>query len=123
MDNGRPSGSADPAEAFTLAEARTSEGDRHQREAVDEPADMALQQRPSVSIRTRISLAFALIFALCLSITLWAMFALSEVQDKISFLQLADSYTSEVQEARRYEKNFLLYGTNLDDAIQHLTRA
>src|SRR5574341_2595735 len=51
------------------------------------------------------------------------MFALSDVQDKIRFLELADSYTSEIQEARRYEKNFLLYGTNLDVAIQHLTRA
>jgi two-component system, NtrC family, sensor kinase len=123
MSNGRPIGSADPAETLTLAGVLTSEGERGWEEAFGESADMALLQRPSVSIRTRITLAFALIFTLCLSITLWAMFALSEVQDKIYFLELADSYTSEIQEARRYEKNFLLYGTNLEDAIQHLARA
>ncbi len=123
MDNGRPSETAYPAEALTLAGVLTSEGERGSEEAVGETADMALLHRPSVSIRTRISLAFGLIFALCLSITLWAMFALSEVQDKIYFLELADSYTSEIQEARRYEKNFLLYGTNLEDALQHLGRA
>ncbi|HWT78155.1 MAG TPA: HAMP domain-containing sensor histidine kinase, partial [Candidatus Methylomirabilis sp.] len=69
------------------------------------------------------TLAFALIFALCLAITLWAIFALSDVQDKIDFLEIADSYTSEILEARRYEKNFLLYGTNLEDAIEHLSHA
>ncbi len=123
MRNGQFKGPPDPADAVTLAGVLTAEGEKGWEEAVAESADMALLQRPSVSIRARITLAFALIFALCLSITLWAMFALSEVQDKIYFLELADSYTSEIQEARRYEKNFLLYGTNLDDAIQHLTRA
>ncbi len=123
MGNGQPSAPPQPAEAMSLPMQGTSKGDRRQEEALGESADLALLQRPSVSIRARITLAFALIFALCLSITLWAMLALFEVQDKISFLQLADSYTSEIQEARRYEKNFLLYGTNLDDAIRHLTRA
>ncbi len=116
-------GSGQPAGTLTLAGVLTSEGERGWEETFADSADMALLQRPSVSIRTRITLAFALIFALCLSVTLWSMFALSEVQDKITFLELADSYTSEIQEARRYEKNFLLYGTNLEDAIQHLTRA
>ena len=123
MNNEQANVAASPADTLTLAGVLTSEGDTGREEALVESADMALLQRPSVSIRARISLAFALIFALCLLITLWSMFALSEVQDKIHFLELADSYTSEIQEARRYEKNFLLYGTNLEDAIQHLTGA
>jgi len=123
MGNKQANVAASPADTLTLAGVLTSEGDTRREEALVESADMALLQRPSVSIRARISLAFALIFALCLLITLWSMFALSEVQDKIHFLELADSYTSEIQEARRYEKNFLLYGTNLEDAIQHLTGA
>jgi two-component system NtrC family sensor kinase len=123
MGNGQPTGPAYSADAVTLAGVLTSASEKEWEETLGESADTALRRRPSVSIRTRISLAFALIFALCLSITLWSMFVLSDVQDKIRFLELADSYTSEIQEARRYEKNFLLYGTNLDDAIQHLTRA
>ena len=69
------------------------------------------------------TLAFALIFSLCVIITLWSMYALSDIEDRIHFLEVADTYGSEVQEARRYEKNFLLYGTNLEDAIQHLDNA
>jgi signal transduction histidine kinase len=123
MGNEQSSRAASPAETLTLAGVLTPEGEKGREDAFVESADMALLQRPSISIRTRISLAFALIFALCLAIMLWAMFALSDVQDKIHFLEIADSYTSEIQEARRYEKNFLLYGTNLEDAIQHLSHA
>ena len=85
--------------------------------------DDALLQRPTLTIRARMTIAFALIFSLCVTITLWSMYALSDIEDRIHFLEVADSYGSEVQEARRYEKNFLLYGTNLEDAIRHLDNA
>lgn len=85
--------------------------------------DEALLRRPTITIRLRLTLAFALIFSLCVIITLWSMYALSDIEDRIHFLEVADTYGSEVQEARRYEKNFLLYGTNLEDAIQHLDNA
>jgi len=88
-------------------------------DAVDE----ALLQRPVLTIRLRLTIAFSLIFSLCLIITLWSMVALSGVEGRIHFLELADSYGSEIQEARRYEKNFLLYGTGLDEAITHLDTA
>jgi signal transduction histidine kinase len=45
------------------------------------------------------------------------------VQHKIRFLEVAESYMNEIQQVRRYEKNYLLYGTNLDDALQHLALA
>lgn len=89
----------------------------------DDPVDDALLDRPTFTIRARMTIAFGVIFALCVIITLWSMYALSDVEDRIHFLEVADSYGSEVQEARRYEKNFLLYGTNLEDAIQHLDNA
>ena len=85
--------------------------------------DVALLRRPTVTVRARLTVALGLIFSLCVIITLWSMYALSDVEDRIHFLEVADSYGSEVQEARRYEKNFLLYGTNLEDAIQHLDNA
>ena len=89
----------------------------------DPPPDAVLGRRPRMTIRVRITLAFAAIFALCVGITLWSMVSLADVHDRIHFLEVADSYTSEIQEARRNEKNFLLYGTNLEDAIAHLDEA
>ncbi|MGD8307022.1 MAG: histidine kinase, partial [Ignavibacteria bacterium] len=79
--------------------------------------------RPSISIRTRLIVAFLLIFALCATIALWSIFTIAEVMDKIHFLETSDNYKAEIQEARRYEKNFLLYGTNLDDAKIHVKNA
>ncbi len=110
----------------SLAEVLISEeamGWANRSEPTADTADDALLQRPTVSIRTRFAIAFGLIFSLCLGVTLWSMYVLSDVEDKIHFLEVADSYSSEVQEARRHEKNFLLYGTDLDDAIAHLDNA
>lgn len=86
-------------------------------------ADRALQERPTFSIRARLLLAFALFFVLTLVIVLWSIDIMGEVQDKILFLEVADDYKVELQQARRFEKNFLLYGTNLDDAREHVHRA
>jgi signal transduction histidine kinase len=85
--------------------------------------DKVLQERPSISIRTRLIIAFSLIFALCAIITLWSIFTIAQVMDKIQFLETSDNYKAEIQEARRFEKNYLLYGTNLNDAQEHLQKA
>ncbi len=69
------------------------------------------------------TLSFLTIFSLCVAITLWIIYTLSELEDKIRFLEVADSFVSEIQQARRFEKNFLLYGTNLGDALDHLAAA
>ena len=39
------------------------------------------------------------------------------VQAKLHILGAVDRYTFEIQQARRFEKNYFLYGTNLDDAL------
>jgi signal transduction histidine kinase len=80
-------------------------------------------ERPSISIRTRLIIAFLLIFALCTIITLWSIITIAQVMDKIHFLETSDNYKAEIQEARRFEKNYLLYGTNLDDAKRHIKNA
>jgi signal transduction histidine kinase len=38
-------------------------------------------------------------------------------------MESAGSYNFEIQQARRFEKNFFLYHTNLDDALAHVQRA
>lgn len=85
--------------------------------------DAALSERPSISIRTRLIIAFSVVFALCAVITLWSIFTIAQVMDKIQFLETSDNYKAEIQEARRFEKNYLLYGTNLTDAKSHLQTA
>ena len=92
-------------------------------EALENEAFRDLKDRPSLSIRARISLGFFLLFALSLGIMIASIVILYRIQDKLMFLEAVDNYTFEIQQARRYEKNYFLYGTNLDDALQHAHRA
>ncbi|MEJ2616318.1 MAG: hypothetical protein P8Z35_15275, partial [Ignavibacteriaceae bacterium] len=83
----------------------------------------SLLKRPSISIRTRLIIAFSLIFALSAVITIWSFVTIEQIMDKIQFLKTSDNYKSEILEARRFEKNYLLYGTNLNDAQTHVHNA
>lgn len=85
--------------------------------------DIALKSRPIISIRTRLFLSFLVIFTFSMVVALWAIYTLSEIHAKILFLEVAGNYLSEIQQARRFEKNFLLYGTNLEDSLEHLSAA
>ena len=88
-----------------------------------EPENLLLHQRPSISIRAKIAVSFALFFILSFTVTGWSYWILTKLENKIEFLEIADSYLVEIQQARRFEKNYLLYGTNLDDALEHLNIA
>jgi len=82
-----------------------------------------LEQRPRLSLRLRIAVVFV-ICAICITgITAGSIVMLSRVQAKMHFLEAADECALEMQEARRYEKNFFLYGTTLTDALDHAYRA
>lgn len=83
----------------------------------------ALAERPTFSIRVKIILAFSLFFILCVILNAWSVWLMAEVSSKIKFLEIADQFMAEIQQARRYEKNFLLYGSNLGDAKAHLAEA
>jgi len=85
--------------------------------------DSLLEKRPIFSIRAQLILAFALVFSLCAVVTIWSITTISKLRDKLSFLQVTDSYVTEIQQARRFEKNYLLYHTNLEDALEHLKKA
>jgi len=81
------------------------------------------KQHFSLSIRNKIAISFSLFFILCVAITLWFFWILSTIENKIEFLVITDNYLAEIQQARRFEKNYLLYGTDLDNAFEHLDRA
>ncbi|MBW1996321.1 MAG: HAMP domain-containing protein [Deltaproteobacteria bacterium] len=83
-------------------------------------AQRALQERPSFSVRTRISLGFILWFILSLGITIASFVILTKIEKKLLFMESATKYLFEVQQARRFEKNYFLYGTNLSDALDQV---
>ncbi len=91
--------------------------------AAGEVAQAALKNRPSFSIRTRLSLGFLVWFFLSLGIAIISIITVSGIKDKLYFLEEVDRYTFEIQQARRYEKNYFLYHVNLDDALKHLLSA
>ncbi len=91
--------------------------------SVDRQPAEDLFERPKFGIRTRLILSFLLIFGFAATINIWMIYTLSVLQEKTHFLEVADSYMNEIQQARRFEKNYLLYGTNLGDAIEHVHKA
>lgn len=110
-------GSAAPPPAAALS--GEDEDERRRREQ----ADAQLTRRPSFSIRARILLTFSAIFFLCGAVTLWSLWAQYELEDKLLYLEAAGDYLREIQQARRFEKNYFLYGTNLDDSLEHVDGA
>ena len=90
---------------------------------IGDTAQRALRERPSISIRMRVVLGFVLWFVVSLGLAIVSIITISRIQEKLHFLQATDSYTFEIQQARRFEKNFFLYHTNLEDALEHVHNA
>ena len=88
-----------------------------------EEAQRALSGRPSVSIRRRLSLGFLLWFLSTLALAIVSIVIISRIRTKLAFMEAATNYTFEIQQARRFEKNYFLYGTNLTDALEHVHNA
>lgn len=80
-------------------------------------------KRHRMSIRFRIAFGFFICFFLALSITLLSLYVFIQLQTKLYFLEVANNFMLELQQARRFEKNFFLYGTNLHDALEHVNKA
>ncbi len=85
-----------------------------------DPENIPLHQRPSISIRAKVAISFSLFFILSFTVTGWSYWILTKLETKIEFLEIADNYMVEIQQARRFEKNYLLYSTDLEDALEHL---
>ncbi len=79
-------------------------------------AQRALMERPKISIRLRVAGGFFVLFLLMSGITVAAVFFIQEFRLKLQFLEKVGNYAFEIQQARRFEKNFFLYRTNLSDA-------
>ena len=99
------------------------EFDRIVPEEIEQRAQQALRERPALSIRVRLMLGFLLFFLLTGAMILSTTIILKRLDNKTRFLVIADRYTNEIQQARRFEKNYFLYGTNLEDAFAHVQAA
>jgi two-component system NtrC family sensor kinase len=100
-----------------------AEDGRSTLDAIGEEAQRALRERPSISIRTRLGVVFLLWIILSLGMTALSMLTISQIQSKLSFLEATGNYSFEIQQARRFEKNYFLYQTNLEDALEHVQYA
>lgn len=100
-----------------------SQDEFQEMDRVEIEAQRALLERPSVSIRARLSLGFFMFFILSFGVTVAALIIISRIESKLKFMEATSTYTFEIQQARRFEKNFFLYGTNLTDALDHVHEA
>lgn len=97
----------------------------------------ALLERPKFSIRMRIILSFLIYFFLVCGITAVSLKHLYQIREKQQLLEQKQSafekgerfgekigaFILEIQQARRYEKNYFLYRTNLYEAFDSVHRA
>jgi two-component system NtrC family sensor kinase len=88
-------------------------------------AQQALTQRPTMSIRVKIIMGFFLLFILCAGASITFYVLGGRVHQKQKFMEAGSSITFEIQQARRFEKNFFLYRTkrNLTDALENIQNA
>jgi two-component system NtrC family sensor kinase len=86
-------------------------------------AQQALIHRPRISIRLRITLGFLVTFIFICGITIAAMIFITNIANKQQLLEKAGNLEFEIQQARRFEKNWFLYGTNLYDALNNVQNA
>ena len=102
---------------------KTSAGEEQRAGQFEDLATRALLARPGFSIRARFIIGFLVIFLAAAAVTVAAWVILFRLDDKLEFVDRADKFSNEIQQCRRYEKNFFLYGTGLSDALKHLDSA
>jgi two-component system, NtrC family, sensor kinase len=107
-----------PADRHDRGAADAHEDKRPLPEVATDPA--ALDSRPVFNVRNLIAVGFALCFVLTVVLNVLWIVTTVRIQGKLHFLEIADSYLFEIQQARRYEKNFFLYGTDLEHALDHM---
>ncbi len=85
--------------------------------------EQAFLGRPSFGIRARLILSFLSFVVFAVAVTIGAWILIGRLERRLRFLEAADRYTMEIQQTRRYEKNYFLYGTGLSDVQDHLGEA
>jgi len=100
-----------------------SPGTIHFTEEQAREAQDALTKRPRISIRARIWGGFLVTFVFTCLITVAAMIFISNIASRQRLLESAGNFEFQIQQTRRFEKNWFLYGTNLYDALNNAQNA
>ncbi|MFH1809595.1 MAG: ATP-binding protein [Pseudomonadota bacterium] len=82
-----------------------------------------LLQRPRFTIKARLTLLFALVSIITAGVSVTNWFILTKIEHSVEIVTITEMFTHELQEARRYEKNFFLYHTDIGYVVQHVQRA
>jgi signal transduction histidine kinase len=82
--------------------------------------ERAFLARPSIGIRVRLVLSFLCFVFFAVAVTVGAWILISRLEGRLRFLEAADRYTMEIQQTRRFEKNYFLYRTGLQEVRDHL---
>jgi len=104
-------------------EKRESLNGRYERIKAVDVARKALLSRKRLSLRLQICLSFFIVFLVAAVAAYVVSEANAKVEKKLRFLEIANDFTVEIIQARRFEKNFFLYNTNLDDALENIYQA
>jgi two-component system NtrC family sensor kinase len=83
----------------------------------------ALLKRPSFSVKVRLTLLFLVFFIISAGAAATAIIMVSSIDRRVQYMRLTDRFANEIQHARRSEKNYLLYGSDLSEVKLHLTTA
>lgn len=113
---------AKPIEGEPAESPKTLRG-RYEHIKAAESARRALLARRRVTLRLQIYLGFFAVFLFAVGIATALVVTMYQVENKLRFLEIVNDYMIEVEQARRYEKNFFLYGTNLSDALEDIYQA
>ena len=87
--------------------------------------EKALMERPEISIRFRIISAFVILFLFSFGIGIASIIYISSMNTTQNFFDHAAKFAFTVEQARRHEKNYFLYGTKTDlfDAVSNINIA
>ena len=106
----------------TAASDNKVEG-RYERIKAAQAAHRALLARPRISLRLQIYLGVSLIFLFLLGISVALVLNMYSVENRLQWLEIVNEYVVEIDQTRRFEKNYFLYGSNLNDALENTLRA
>lgn len=105
------------------AEKRKSLNGRYERIKAVETAREALLSRKRISLRFQICASFFFVFLVAVVAAFVLNSANSKVEKKLRFLEISNDFIVEIIQARRFEKNFFLYATNMNDALENVYQA
>ena len=75
------------------------------------------------SLRSHMLLMFILLSSLSMALVIGSVIAINHIQKNLNFFEISQEYLFDIAQARRWEKNYFLYGINLEDSIQSANNA